>query len=65
MITAMIQPTRNEEDHVKHVQQTIATDLNANWIIVMDNMSTHLSASLVEYIAEICAPQLDLGRKSA
>lgn len=63
MFAATIQPTRTEADHVQHVQQTIATDPDANWVIIVDNLNTHLSASLVEHIATLCEPELDLGRK--
>ena len=45
-----IQPTRTEADHVIHIKQTIATDQDANWVIIVDNLNTHCSASLVEYI---------------
>lgn len=58
-----IQPTRTEEDHVRHIRQTIITDPDASWIFIVDNLNTHSSAGLVEYIAELCEPELDLGRK--
>lgn len=63
MFSITIQPTRTEEDHVKHIQQTIATDPGGNWAIIVDNLNTHCSASLVEYIAKICEPETELGKK--
>ena len=63
MFATTIQPTRTEEDHVKHIQQTIATDPTVNWVILVDCLNTHCSASLVEYVAKICEPETELGKK--
>lgn len=63
MFAHTIQPTRTEEDHVQHLKQTIATDPNAKWVFVCDNLNTHLSAGVVKYIAELCASNIDLGKK--
>lgn len=57
------QATRTEEDFVGHLEQTVATDPTANWIFVMDNLNIHVSASLVEWVAETCGLDLDLGVK--
>lgn len=63
LFATTIQPTRTEADHVQHIKQTIATDPDAHWVILVDNLNTHCSASLVEYIAELCEPEAELGKK--
>lgn len=51
MISPTIRPTRTEEDFCWHIHNTIATDPNAGWVFVADNLNIHCSASLVHYIA--------------
>ncbi len=41
----------------------MATDPQAKWIFVMDNLNTHQSASLVEWVARQCGIDEDLGVK--
>jgi hypothetical protein len=55
--------TRTEEDFRDHIARTVATDPNAGWIFVMDNLNTHCSESLVRYVAEACQLDFDLGKK--
>src|SRR5258708_20892704 len=46
-------PTRNEEDCLAHLQRLIASDPSATkWHILVDNLNTHQSESLVRWIAE-------------
>lgn len=63
VIAPSIGPTRTEADFVRHIQQTVAHDPQAQWIFVADNLNTHQSASLVEWIAQCCAIEKDLGVK--
>ena len=56
-------PTRTEVDFAAHIAQTIALDPNANWTFVVDQLNTHQSATLVEWVAEYCAIEVDLGVK--
>lgn len=51
MISPTIGPTRTEEDFCKHIQQTVATDSQASWRFVVDNLNIHASESLVRYVA--------------
>ena len=53
MIAPTIRPTRTEEDFCWHIQQTIATDPEAGWVFVVDNLNTHCSESLVRHIARL------------
>ncbi|MCP5082604.1 MAG: transposase [Alphaproteobacteria bacterium] len=63
IFTPTIQPTRTEVDFLTHLQNTVATDPDGHWILVMDNLNTHQSASLVEWVAQLCGIQDDLGVK--
>ena len=53
MITPTIRPTRTEEDFCWHIHQTVATDPEAGWVFVVDNLNTHCSESLVRYVARL------------
>jgi len=63
IIAPSLGPTRTEEDTVAHVRQTIATDPEAEWIFVADQLNTHMSEGLVCLVAEACQIDLDLGVK--
>lgn len=64
IIAPTVQDTRNEEDFAEHIQRTIATDPEAGWIFVSDNLTTHCSASLVLLVAGLCGiPAETLGKK--
>jgi hypothetical protein len=57
-------PTRTEADFLAHVQGVVATDPQAlRWHVVTDNLDTHRSASLVQWVAEVSGLTLDLGVK--
>jgi transposase len=53
MIRPTIRPTRTEEDFCWHIHHTIATDPDAGWVFVADNLNTHCSESLVRYVARL------------
>jgi transposase len=53
MIAPTIRPTRTEEDFCWHIFQTVATDPEAGWVFVVDNLNTHCSESLVRYVAKL------------
>lgn len=57
-------PTRTEADFVGHIQRTVAADPTVKkWHFVVDNLNTHMSASLVEYVADESDIDTDLGVK--
>jgi DDE superfamily endonuclease len=57
-------PSRTEQDFLAHIQRTIATDPAApRWHVVVDNLNTHCSASLVRYVAAVSGLAIDLGDK--
>ena len=53
MISPSIGPTRTEEDFCRHIEQTVATDPQAGWRFVVDNLNTHCSEALVRYVARV------------
>lgn len=63
LVTPSIGPTRTEADFVAHIGQTIATDPDAQWIFVVDQLNTHKSESLVRLVADLCVLDEDLGVK--
>ena len=54
VIAPTVQQTRGEADFAAHIERTIATDPEAGWIFVADNLTTHGSATLVLLIAGLC-----------
>ena len=54
VIAPTVQQTRGEVDFATHIEQTLATDPQAGWIFVADNLTTHCSATLVLLIAGLC-----------
>jgi transposase len=63
IVSPTLGPTRTEKDFVAHIEQTVATDPLAGWVFLLDNLNTHQSASLVEYVAQACGITEDLGVK--
>lgn len=60
---ASLGPTRTEADFAAHIERTIASDPQATWILVTDQLNTHQSESLVRLVASHCDIQADLGVK--
>ncbi len=63
VVAPSLGPTRTEEDFVAPIAQTVDTDPQAEWIFIVDNLNTHRSASLVEWVAQACGIEADLGVK--
>jgi len=64
LIDASVGDTRTEADYLSHVQGTVATDPEAvKWHLIMDCLNTHQSESLVRYVAQLEALDIDLGVK--
>jgi transposase len=62
LITPTIGPTRTESDFVDHTARTVATDPEAGWIFVVDNLNIHSSESLVHFVAKACGIEEPLGK---
>jgi putative transposase len=64
VIAPSMGPTRNEEDFVTHIKQTVACAPEATrWHFVTDNLNIHQSESLVRFVAVHGGMEEDLGEK--
>jgi len=63
IVSPTLEPTRTEPQFVAHIDRTVRLDSDAEWIFVVDCLNTHASESLVEYVAETCGVEEDLGKK--
>ena len=64
VVAATVETMRTEADFAAHIQRTVATDAEAGWVFVADNLTTHLSATLVVLVAAMLAiPETTLGKK--
>lgn len=63
IISPTVEDTRTEVDFLLHLQQTVNNDPSGKWIFISDQLNTHKSASLVEWIAKECGVKEDLGIK--
>ena len=64
VVTPSMGPTRTEEDFVRHIARTIASDPEVRrWHFVADNLNIHQSAGLVRLVAEHDKMPNDLGHK--
>jgi hypothetical protein len=63
VVAPSIGATRTEEDFAAHIAQTIATDPEAPWIFIVDQLNTHQSETLVKVVADACHIEEDLGEK--
>jgi len=53
LIAPTIRPTRTEKDFAWHIHHTVATDPDAGWVFVVDNLNTHCSETLVRWVARL------------
>jgi len=65
LICPTISETRTEKDFLAHIKQTVNTDPQAGWIFIVDQLNTHMSASLVHWVAKILNDPQDLGKKGS
>ncbi len=63
LLAPTLGPTRTEADFVAHIEQTIDLDPEARYVLVLDNLNIHCSATLVELVARRCGIEDDLGKK--
>ncbi len=58
-------PTRTSVDFVKHVRATVATDPEASWVFVVDQLNIHQSMELVNFVAEQCGLAAEVAERVA
>lgn len=64
LVACTASKTRNEKDFVEHIKRRVDSNpLTSKWDFVSDNLNTHMSASLVRYVAEESDIAIDLGVK--
>jgi transposase len=63
VISPSIGPTRTEADFAAHIERTVATDPDAGWVFLVDQLNTHQSETLVRLVARWCGITDDLGVK--
>jgi transposase len=63
VVAPTVGPSRTEEDFAGHIAHTIATDPEAPWLFIVDQLNTHKSEALVRLVAEACSIKEDLGEK--
>lgn len=63
IISPTLEPTRTEPEFVQHIARTVDLDPTAGWNFVTDCLNTHVSESLVRFVAKCCGITEDLGKK--
>ena len=63
VVAPTIGPSRTEEDFAGHIARTIATDPEAPWLFILDQLNIHKSEALVRLVASACGIADDLGEK--
>jgi len=64
VVASSLGPTRTEDDFVRHIARTVASDPEATrWHFVTDNLNIHQSESLVRFVAKHDGITADLGQK--
>ena len=63
IVSPSVGATRTEADFVAHMARTIATDPDAKWTFVLDQLNTHQAEGLVRLVARLCQLPDELGIK--
>ena len=53
IVHPLVQPTRKEDDFVMHISGVFNLNPERNHIFVTDNLNTHMSESMVRFVADI------------
>jgi transposase len=64
IVCPTLEATRTEPEFVAHIARTVDTDPDAEWVFIVDCLNTHLSESLVMFVAERCGVLDALGKKT-
>src|SRR5262249_30426963 len=63
VVAPTIGPSRTEEDFAGHMARTIATDPEAQWLFILDQLNIHKSEALVRLVATASGIADDLGEQ--
>lgn len=63
IVAPTLGPTRDEQDFGLHIRRTTAADPSGRWLFVLDNLTTHVSETLVRLVAEREGLDVALGVK--
>lgn len=64
IVCPTLEATRTEPEFVARISRTVDTDPAGEWIFLVDRLSTHMSESLVEFVAERCGLSDAPGKKT-
>lgn len=64
IVCPTLEATRTEPEFVAHLARTVDTDPTGEWIFVVDRLNTHMSESLVKFVAARCGLPDALGKKA-
>ena len=64
IVCPTLEATRTEPEFVAHIAGTVDTDPAAEWVFVVDCLNTHMSESLVKFVAKRCGLPGALGKKT-
>jgi hypothetical protein len=64
IVCPTLEATRTEPEFVAHIARTVDTDPATEWVFVVDCLNTHMSESLVKFVAERCGVADALGKKT-
>ncbi len=64
IVCPTLEATRTEAEFVAHITRTVDTDPAAEWLFVVDCLNTHMSESLVKFVAQRCGVPDELGKKT-
>src|SRR3954464_2537317 len=64
IVSPTLEATRTEPEFVQHIARTVSVDPTGEWIFVVDNLNTHASESLVQWVAQQCGVHDPLGEKT-
>jgi hypothetical protein len=63
VVAPSIGATRTEEDLAAHIAQTMATDPEAAWLFIAEQLNIHPSETWVRWVARACGIEEDVGEK--
>ncbi len=63
LLGSTVQDTRTEADFVAQIDRLVKIDPDATWVFTMDQLNTHKSESIVQYVAQAIGDTQNLGVK--